>query len=306
VWDYLHGRDSSPVSTDVDVIWFDAKRCTPEDDEALEGVLRALDPTVIWSVKNQARMHFQNGDEPYLSATDAMRHWPETATAVAVRLLEKGLFEVAAPLGLDDLFGLILRPTEKFSTSKKAIFEKRFKSKNWMKIWPLLTLASASMPKPLFDFDLKRVSQQHYITGKAAINFPHPGSTTGGWHFLSYFDREAGVSKVSLAGIHYPDTTDFFGDMGVVDVTHQLAKRGWVAEGKRLFMADHYRAAADMIVKWILSESRHCNVDVDDWFPSPGERERLYKILNAGKPKLLELGRLQKLESWLSPTSLYR
>jgi len=65
------------------------------------------------------------------------------------------------------------------------------------------------MRQPLFDFDLKRVSSQHYITGKAAINFPHQGSTTGGWHFLSYFDREAGVAKVSLAGIHYPDTTSF-------------------------------------------------------------------------------------------------
>lgn len=65
------------------------------------------------------------------------------------------------------------------------------------------------MTPPLFDFDLKRVSHQHYITGKAAINFPHPGSTTGGWHFLSYFDREAGVVKVSLAGIHYPDTDAF-------------------------------------------------------------------------------------------------
>ena len=40
------------------------------------------------------------------------------------------------------------------------------------------------MNQPLFDFDLKRVSRTHYITGKAAINFPDPGSTTGGWHFL--------------------------------------------------------------------------------------------------------------------------
>ena len=36
------------------------------------------------------------------------------------------------------------------------------------------------MIQPIFDFDLKRVSRQHYITGKAAINFPHAGSTTGG------------------------------------------------------------------------------------------------------------------------------
>lgn len=80
----------------------------------------------------------------------------------------------------------------------------------------------ALMIQPLFDFDLKRVSHKHYITGKAAINFPHPGSTTGGWHFLSYFDRDFGVAKVSLAGIHYPDPTDYFGDLGITDVTDQL------------------------------------------------------------------------------------
>lgn len=36
------------------------------------------------------------------------------------------------------------------------------------------------MTQPLFDFDLKRVSREHYITGKAAINFPRPQTTTGG------------------------------------------------------------------------------------------------------------------------------
>jgi hypothetical protein len=65
------------------------------------------------------------------------------------------------------------------------------------------------MRQPLFDFDLKRVSREYGITGKTPINFPHAGNTTGGWHFLSYFDREAGAAKVFLAGIHYPDTTVF-------------------------------------------------------------------------------------------------
>ncbi|MDR6577563.1 hypothetical protein J2X88_002447 [Pseudomonas extremaustralis] len=85
------------------------------------------------------------------------------------------------------------------------------------------------MIQPLFDFDLKRASREHYITDKAAINFPHVGSTAGGWHFLSYFGRKTEVSMVSLAGIHYPNTTGFFGDSGVIDVTEQLAKRGWFA-----------------------------------------------------------------------------
>ncbi len=156
------------------------------------------------------------------------------------------------------------------------------------------------MTQPLFDFDFKRVSRTHYITGKAAINFSHPGSITGGWHFLSYFDRDSGVAKVSLAGIHYPDTSDFFGDAGVIDVTDKLAMRGWSEDSKRLFMADHYRAAADMVMKWVLGDSKHCNVVVADWFPSSETKQRLFEILNSGRPKLLDFDRLKKLEAWLS------
>ncbi|WP_082223660.1 nucleotidyltransferase family protein [Pseudomonas sp. RIT-PI-a] len=141
VWDHLHGRSVSTVSTDVDVIWFDATRSTHEQDEALEAVLRDLDPNVLWSVKNQARMHVQNGDEPYQSATDAMRYWPETATAVAIRLREDGTYEIAAPLGFDDLFDLIIRPAGRFATDKNTIYQDRVTSKNWLKVWPMLTLS---------------------------------------------------------------------------------------------------------------------------------------------------------------------
>lgn len=155
------------------------------------------------------------------------------------------------------------------------------------------------MRQPLFDFDLKRVSREHYITGKAAINFPRPQTTTGGWHFLSYFDREAGVVKVSLASIHYPDTTDFFGDAGVTD---QLFQRGWSAEGRKLFMADHYRVVADMIVRWALSESRHCSVEIAEWFPTKMDRQRLLDLLDIGRPKLCVLSRQEKVDAWLLKT----
>lgn len=156
------------------------------------------------------------------------------------------------------------------------------------------------MAQPLFDLDLKRVARENYITGKAAINFRHPGRTTGGWHFLSYFDRESGVTKVSLAGIHYPDTTAYFGDLGITDVTDQLGERGWIVEGRSLFMADHFRAAADMIVKWSLSASEQCNVEVDEWFPAPQYKQGLLKLLDLAKPRLLEVGRLGKMEAWLT------
>lgn len=104
------------------------------------------------------------------------------------------------------------------------------------------------MNQPLFDPDLKCVSHRHHITGKQPLT-PHSESTTGGWAFPCLLDRESGVAKVSLAGIHYPETTVYLGDQGIIDVTDQPVQRGWSAEGRLLYMADHYRAAADMIVK---------------------------------------------------------
>lgn len=107
------------------------------------------------------------------------------------------------------------------------------------------------------------------------------------------------MAKVSLAGIHYPDTTAYFDDHGTIDVTGELAKRGWSVEERRLYMADQYRAAADMVVRWALSESIHCSVEIDDWFPSRAERQRLLEILDTGRSKLTKVGRWQKVEARL-------
>lgn len=155
------------------------------------------------------------------------------------------------------------------------------------------------MNQPLFDLDLSRVSREHYITGKAAINFPLPGVTTGGWHFMSYWDRDSGVCKVSLAGVHFPDTTAFFGEVGILDATHPLVERGWPVDGRTVWMADHFRAAADMIVRWAMSDSRHCNVEITEWFPADGDRKQLLDLLESGSPGLRMFGRLEKVERWL-------
>lgn len=138
VWDHLHQRPVAPICGDVDVIWFDPRRVEAAYDRELEARLRAWEPSIEWSVKNQARMHVRNGDAPYISATDAMRYWPETATAIAARRQASGC-EIAAPLGFDDLFALILRPTPRFREDKRAIYEERMRSKSWCDAWPRLT-----------------------------------------------------------------------------------------------------------------------------------------------------------------------
>lgn len=158
------------------------------------------------------------------------------------------------------------------------------------------------MNQPLFDLDLSRVTREHYVTGKAAINFPFPGVTTGGWHFMSYWDRDSGVCKVSLAGIHFPDTRSFFGDAGVVDATQLLAARGWLSE-RDIWMADHPRAAADMVVRWALSDSLHCNVEIREWFPADQDRQQFLDLMCTAKCRLRELGKLERVERWLDEQS---
>ena len=138
VWDHLHQYSPSPPNGDVDVIWCDPDQTDAALDRLCEARLTAIEPSVVWSVKNQARMHIRNADRPYASAVDAMRHWPETATAVAARRYGAGLCEVAAPWGVDDLFGLILRPTPNFVGLKRDVYDAGLRSKNWLEHWPLL------------------------------------------------------------------------------------------------------------------------------------------------------------------------
>jgi hypothetical protein len=144
VWDALAGRPPAPVTEDVDVIWFDPSRDSPDVDKRIEQKLVRLDASVRWSVKNQSRMHLRNEDPPYRSCEDALRHWPETATAVAVRLDETGGLEILAPCGLADLFAGIVRPTARFARDKQDVFEARWRGKRWLERWTFLRVISTS------------------------------------------------------------------------------------------------------------------------------------------------------------------
>lgn len=136
VWDALHGYAEATPLVDVDVLYFVADDLAAETDEAWERHLREACPGAPWSVRNQARMHLRNGDSAYSDCGDAMRHWPETCTAVALRLCGERL-ELLAPLGIDDLLELRVRPTERFR-AKPHLYLERLAAKNWPARWPKL------------------------------------------------------------------------------------------------------------------------------------------------------------------------
>jgi uncharacterized protein len=139
IWDALHGRTPNcALLNDVDVVFFDRANASAAFDAAIEDQLAARSPNLPWSVKNQARMHLRNGEEPYRNTAAAIARWPETATAVAVRLRQSRL-ELAAPHGLEDLIGLTVRPTPAFARRPEAI-ARRLRAKNWLARWPRLRI----------------------------------------------------------------------------------------------------------------------------------------------------------------------
>ncbi len=79
-------------------------------------------------------MHERNGDAPYRDTEDAIRCWPETATANAARISNDNV-EIITPHGIDDVVGMIVRPSPAFAR-KLPIYRSRISSKDWARRWP--------------------------------------------------------------------------------------------------------------------------------------------------------------------------
>lgn len=140
VWDAGHDFAVVTPLDDVDVVRFDADNPKKEADEALEAALSKAAPNVKWSVKNQARMHAFGGDDPYADLADALTKFPETASALAVRIRKNDAIEILAPLGLEDLFRLVVRPTPYAVDHDIDRFARRL-GRDWQRSWPRLVVA---------------------------------------------------------------------------------------------------------------------------------------------------------------------
>ena len=142
VWNAAHGKPAAADIDDYDVVYFDARDLMESgENEATAMVREAMNglPVAV-DVKNQARVHlwyrqrFGYDIVPYASTEDAIASWPTTATAIGVRL-EHGRLRVFAPLGLDDLLGLVVRANRVQITPE--IY--RRKVSRWVRHWPKLT-----------------------------------------------------------------------------------------------------------------------------------------------------------------------
>ena len=140
VWDGLHGSFDPGRVKDVDLAFHDPLDLRHAREVELERELAARLPGVTWDAKNQAAVHlwyrrrFGVDVPPLVSAADGAATWPETATAVAVRLRSDDALEVLAPCGLTDLLDGVCRRNPRRATVEE--YRRRLLDKDIAQRWP--------------------------------------------------------------------------------------------------------------------------------------------------------------------------
>ena len=143
VWNDQTNRPIEYGIHDLDIVYYDEMNLSEEKEIVIEKRMqRLLSPFKI-DAKNEARVHlwyekkFGKRIEPYPSLEDAINSWPTTATAIGVKIDQKGAFKVYAPYGLHDLFGLIVRPNKQLIS--REVYEA--KVAKWLAHWPELKIS---------------------------------------------------------------------------------------------------------------------------------------------------------------------
>ncbi len=139
LWNYIEEIPPSP-SRDVDLVYYNADDATPEADWRYDEQMLEQFPFAEWEVRNQARMHVKNGLPPFTSTADGISHWVETATCIAVKLVD-GELRFLYCYGLDDVVNLVARPIPQRESAKiRKLFMQRITEKRWRERWPDLTV----------------------------------------------------------------------------------------------------------------------------------------------------------------------
>jgi hypothetical protein len=147
VWDALHDHANSESVSDIDVVFFEPLDLSLERDHALQAELLCRWPQYTWDVTNQAGVHlwyeqyFGRRVPASQTLSEVIATWPETATAVAVRLVDNGQLEFIAPFGLTDLMEMVVRWNPQRASREQYL--SRVQQKQYRRRWPRVQVIPA-------------------------------------------------------------------------------------------------------------------------------------------------------------------
>ena len=143
VWNHLLGKELTEGIDDYDLVYYDSKDISESSERREQERINELfgNSSIKIEVINEARVHLWFGKDfgkkikQFKSIEDAINQWPTTATAIGVNKIRDKL-NIYAPYGLNDLFGLVVRPNKPHVL--RWVYER--KVKKWSKNWPQLTI----------------------------------------------------------------------------------------------------------------------------------------------------------------------
>ena len=145
VWNVLRGDLPSRGIRDYDVFYFDATDISKEAEQRINRQADSLFSSLGCEIemRNQARVHLWYEEEFCVSgysklgcSTDGIDRFLAVCCMVAVRPARGGGIDLYAPFGVDDVFGLIMRPNPAFPKLPRDRYE--LKAKRWQELWPEL------------------------------------------------------------------------------------------------------------------------------------------------------------------------
>ncbi|NGM35344.1 nucleotidyltransferase family protein [Methylobacterium sp. DB0501] len=143
VWNVLTGRPRGHGIRDYDLIYFDPDTSWEAEDAVLRRAAAILAPCPgPVEIRNQARVHlwfearFGAPYPPLPDADAALARYAAAVHAVGVRLEPDDTLSIAAPFGLADLFGLVLRPNPVLANAQTYTA----KAARMRALWPELTV----------------------------------------------------------------------------------------------------------------------------------------------------------------------
>jgi uncharacterized protein len=144
VWNAMTGREPTAGIKDYDLFYFDgADLSWPAEDAVIRSgadVFAGVDAQV--EIRNEARVHLWYSQRfgipcpEYASTEEAIDSFPVSTCCVGVRLdPDTARWQIYAPHGLSDVFGLVLRPNMTGVAPREVYLSK---TARWLRQWPEL------------------------------------------------------------------------------------------------------------------------------------------------------------------------
>lgn len=138
IWNHLSGRHTDYLDvTDIDVVYFDPNGNDQKRDQELMEKL-GIETGLEWEIRNNAYKYKSNERSEYATSEDVISAWPETVTAIGVRLTN-GVLGLIAPYGIEDIVNFVVRPSPQYKDGVERIKE-RVAKKKWLDKWPQIQL----------------------------------------------------------------------------------------------------------------------------------------------------------------------